>query len=66
MMGDTWVNFVKTGRPRVPGLPGNWPTIDSGQIMLLGAFSTVIPALRPEAEVVFGGWWKSGGRVTLF
>ncbi|MCW3848930.1 carboxylesterase family protein [Sphingomonas sp. LB-2] len=65
MTGDYWAGFVKTGIPGRPGLPA-WPTIDGGQIMLLGPAFGAMQPMRPEAQAQFDAFAAAGGRVTLF
>jgi para-nitrobenzyl esterase len=60
-----WVNFIRTGNPNGPGLM-KWPSLDSGNFMLLGDQQRVTPLLSKAQRDAFHDWLANGGKIGLF
>jgi para-nitrobenzyl esterase len=60
-----WVNFIRTGSPDGAGLM-KWPTLDSGNFMLLGDRQEVTPLLSHDQREAFRLWLGTGGKIGLF
>jgi para-nitrobenzyl esterase len=67
LMGDYWVNFVKTGNPNGQGLPA-WPVylLSDRQILQIGETVYSRPILPGALRELFERHVQQGGRLTLF
>ena len=60
-----WLNFIRSGSPNGPGLM-TWPTLSTGDFMLLGDEQRVTPILSPKQRDAFQDWLAHGGSIGLF
>lgn len=67
MLGNYWVNWVKTGNPNGPSLP-KWPrfTTADRQILDINARTGARPLMSPDKLALFREYVEKGGRLSLF
>lgn len=65
VMQAYWLNFIRTGNPNGEGLVP-WPTLSTGDFMLLGGRQMVTPLLSTAKREAFQDWLAHGGSIGLF